>query len=721
MKKLALIQALIFVATLWGWDPSPANALSIRDRILNEISVRSVDDYSVIKIGFNFPVRYVRHYPVNYGKEVRIEFEPIVASREDREGLQKRESLFPPANNPVGVARVEYEGRNQIQPTLTVIFNQPTSFEAKQGEDFRSLIVLVPLKKTDSSQKPAAGPTKEAAAAATQKTEKTAAPSSAPGTLTPERQESLQKEGVEVMASKNYSRAIQIYTKLLESVDPEVQEQAQFQLALAREYNGHLAHAKAEYRNYLTNYPEGPNTEMAHDRLKALLSARPLGATSTLASQESLWENELYGSLSQFFDWDESFSDEDDDDDETVNISSMTTSFDATWHLRNERFQLETVIIGSQELDLQNERGDETRLSALYLDFEDAARTITTRWGRQSGNSGGVLGRFDGGRFGYLLTEKVRMNLVAGFPVNLSSDGLETDRYFYGINFDLGRFAEHWDFNVYAINQIADGITDRRAIGGEVRYLGSRGSFFTLLDYDILFKELNILLFTGNWLTPNNKTQLTFSADFRKSPILSTSNGLIGQVSPSLEILRDSIGESSLRKLAQDRTLDSSFVTIGASHPLSENLQIAGDISWSKLDGGAASGGVDEIESTGNEFFYSAQLIGNSLLKQGDISSIGLRYADTKQRDTYTLNLNTRYPVNEALRVNPKLQIDYRVNKEQSGDQWRFRPSVLVDYVIHDSWRLEFESGFSYANDELGGVAEDTFGYFVSVGLRWDF
>ena len=378
-------------------------------------------------------------------------------------------------------------------------------------------------------------------------------------------------------------------------------------------------------------------------------------------------------------------------------------------------------MIGSQEFDLESDRGDETRASALYIDFEDTDRTLTTRWGRQSGSSGGVLGRFDGGRFGYLISDKVRLNLVAGFPVNLSSDGLETDKYFYGINFDLGRFLDHWDFNAYFINQIADGITDRRAIGGEIRYLGNRGSFFSLLDYDILFNDINIALLTGNYLLANDKTRLNFSADFRKSPILSTSNGLIGQISPSLSALEDGIGESDLRQLAKDRTLQSSFVTLGASHPLTENYQIAGDVAWSKLDGAPASVGVEAIEETGNEFFYSIQLIGSNLLKQGDISNIGLRFADGQQRDTYTLDLNTRYPINDAWRINPRLQIDYRVNKVLSGDQIRFRPSMRVEYLLRDRMRLELDGGVTYLTDQLPGVAEDDFGYFISAGIRWDF
>lgn len=692
---------------------SQANALSTRGRILDEVSIANGEEYSEIKVAFNFPVQYVRHFPLSYGKELRIQLEPIAVSREDaRRGLQESESLSPPANNLPGVTRIQYEGRDMITPTLTIVFDKPTSFEAKQGADFRSLIVLVPLEK---KVEPAAA---EDQKAGVKQPEKEATPPPTPGTLTAQRQENLLKEGIDTVIEENYPRAIQIYTKLQESTEPAIQEMAQFQLALARENNGHLAHAIAEYKNYLRDYPEGPSTEEAHNSLKALLRGRPSKGAGSGGGQ---WESEFFGSISQYYDFDESFADDDEDDEETINYSSLTTYYDATWRLLSDNYQIETLIIGSYEYDLLDEDENDSRLSSLYLDFEDRERTLTTRWGRQTANTGGVLGRFDGGRFSYLLTDKIRMNLVGGFPVDRSSDGLETARYFYGLNFDLGRFAEHWDFNVYFIDQIADGIADRRAIGGEVRYVASRGSFFTLLDYDILYNEMNIMLFTGNWLMPNDNTRLNFSADFRNSPILSTSNAMIGQMYPSLSEFKDSIGEKELQKLAADRTLSSNFVTLGASHSLTENLQVAGDISWSKLDGGPASAGVEEMDSSGNEFYYSAQLIGNNFIKEGDISTLGLRYADMKQRDIYSLTLNTRYPLNDKWRINPKLQVDYRSNKELSGDQLRFIPSLKVEYGIRSDWQFEVEAGMSYADKELNGIAEDPLGYFMTVGIRYNF
>jgi hypothetical protein len=347
--------------------------------------------------------------------------------------------------------------------------------------------------------------------------------------------------------------------------------------------------------------------------------------------------------------------------------------------------------------------------------------TVSGRVGRQSSSKGGVLTRFDGGLFGYRFMEKVRMNLVAGFPVNLSYDGLETDKYFYGINFDLGRFLNHWDFNVYFINQVADDIDDRRAVGGEARFVSQNSSFYTFLDYDIIYDEVSVFLFTGNYMLPNDRTRINVLADFRGVPILSTSNALIGQASPSLEELEDAIGEDELRRLVEDRTLDSRFASVGVSQVLTENLQIAGDISWSKIDGAPASGGVEAFESTGDEFFYFLQLIGTGLVKAGDISSVGLRYSDTRYRDTYTFTVNTRYPLFDRFRVSPRLRVDYRENKLRTGEQWRFIPGLRLEYTFRENWRFEIDGEYRYADQELEGIADGRNGYYVSAGIRWDF
>lgn len=706
MKINRQFQVVGLVICIMGLYCSIALAETIRDQVLGDLNVSQSEQNVVVKVSFNFPVRYLNHNPLDYGREVNIQLEPIITNPENKIGLMHRESLPAPPGNPAGLVRVQYEGNDLFKPTIRVVLNKARKYQVKQGDDFRSLVILLPL--------PSAGSGTGGMVDSTQKT----AGMQEPVKLTKERQDSLLAEGEKMMVAKEYMRAILIYTRLLDSSDPEVTELAQFQLATAQELKGHLAHARAEYKNYLMAYPEGKNVNLVRKRLSALMENIQGESGDISEVADGQWRHEYYGGLSVRYERDESLYE---NQENIENYSSLITGFDATWRSRNSKFETEAVAIGSYELSFLDTNDDETRVNRLYINLENTTGTINGRLGRQSSSKGGVLTRFDGAGFGYRITDKIRVNLVGGFPVNLPYDDLETDKYFYGVNFDLGRFADHWDVNTYFIDQISDDVDDRRAIGGEVRFVGQQGSLYSLLDYDILYDELSVFLLSGNYLLPNNKTRINIMYDFRGVPILSSSNALIGQISPSLGELEETVGEDELRKLAEDRTLDSKFATVGISQPLTETLQIAGDISWAKIDGAPASGGVEAFESTGDEFYYSLQFLGNSLVRTGDFASAGIRYGDTMLRDYYTFSVNYRYPFSDIFRISPRMKIEYRDNKVLAGEQWRFIPGLRLEYTLGKDWRLEIDSEYRYADQRLEGMADAKDGYSLSLGFRWDF
>jgi hypothetical protein len=343
------------------------------------------------------------------------------------------------------------------------------------------------------------------------------------------------------------------------------------------------------------------------------------------------------------------------------------------------------------------------------------------RIGRQSRSTGGVLGRFDGLLLGLPLGKKFSLSAVGGFPVESSTDSFEgTDRYFYGLTLETEGFAEGWDANAFVIEQQVEGITDRRAVGGELRYFDSNRSFFSLVDYDIHYNELNIGQLLGNW-TFADKTTVNMVADYRRSPILTSRNALVGQTASSIDDLQDSFTDSEIQDLARDRTATSKLATLGVSHPVNEQLQISGDITAYNLSGTSASGGVAAMEGTGTDFTYNLQLVGSNLVTQGDITIFGLRYTDTGDRDIYSLNFNTRYPVTSDFRVNPRFRMDYRDNQDDGTDQVTYRPSLLLDYRIKRRLRLEAEVGGEYSDRELVDGSEESNSYFINLGYRADF
>lgn len=106
------------------------------------------------------------------------------------------------------------------------------------------------------------------------------------------------------------------------------------------------------------------------------------------------------------------------------------------------------------------------------MDINNRPHQWFTRIGRQTSYGGGVLGRFDGVNVGMRFAQRYTLNLVAGLPVERSTHvSPDTGRYFYGVNLLSGPWRDYWEFNGYLIEQRADAILDRRAVGGEVRYV----------------------------------------------------------------------------------------------------------------------------------------------------------------------------------------------------------------------------------------------------------
>jgi len=541
-----------------------------------------------------------------------------------------------------------------------------------------------------------------------------------------ERLSALMDDARQKMTAEDYSGAIQIYTKVSQSAENQYSQDALEFLGLARERKGQRAHAKMVYEQYLEHYPDGEGAERVRQRLLALVTARkqpreklqtPQARTS---KQASVWN--MFGGLSQFYRRDESTTGIDEDDElTTVTQSSLDTNMDITSRLRTGDYDVRARFTGGYLHDfLDDGVNSDTTVSSMYIDAQNKKHELSMRLGRQSRSSGGVLGRFDGLLLGFPLGKKFSVSAVGGYPVESSTDNPETDRYFYGLTLAADGFAKGWDANIFAIEQRMDGFTDRRAIGGELRYFNPSLSFFSLIDYDIHYNELNIGQFLGNWIFPD-KTTINLTLDYRNSPILTTRNALTGQGVDSLDDLQDNFPDSEIRDLARDRTPTSKLATLGISRPMHEKLQISGDVTVTNLSDTDESGDVEATVGTGTDYFYSLQLIGSNLIKTGDITIFGLRYADTDDRGITSLTFNMRYPFNRDLRINPKFRVDYRKNRDDDTDQMIYRPSLRLTYQAMRKLRLEAEIGGEYSDREIIDGSQKDRSYYFNIGYRSDF
>jgi hypothetical protein len=692
-------------------------------RLVNNVDVRTRSTGYEVRVEFFLPMRYVNHRPKSKGKILRIQMSPSVIGLNDPETIEQlgeRQILSWDRSTLIPLREMTYEGGNPARPTLTLRFKRDVEFDVRSSGDLRTLIITV---RTEKPGKPEKEPEPEVILP------EPAMPTPDLSAGTPKMSELMDEAGG-AMIDRNFRRAIQLYTKVLRNPDTVYRRDAQELLGLARHRNGQLAHAKAEYEKYLKLYPEGPGADRVRQRLSGLLTAAAKPKDKLRKPKrpevvgESDWDHQVFGSLSELYIYSDSKFQ---DGTRTTNQSDSLASLDFNTRSRSDRYEIRTQFFGTHEADLRsNGSGDRVSVNNLFVDLEDRKWELSGRFGRQSRSSGGVFGRFDGGLISYNILPEVKVNGVFGYPVASSSDdGFNTDKHFYGASVDLGTFWDSVDLNLFAISQEVEGIVDRESVGGEIRYFHPQRSFFSFMDYDTSYNELNIFLINGGWTFPT-KTRLNLVLDYRRSPILSTSNALIGQTITGIPGLLNTLTEDEIRQLALDRTATNKSVTIGIVQDLNEIYQLVAELTISELTATPASPSVPvapvvqvpATPSTGKEYFYLTQLIASNFFMEGDINVIELRYADTMSNDSFSFNLNLRYPFTPDFRVNPRIQTNYRKNKNDDGESVTIRPLVRIDYRWKKWLRFELEGGREWREDTVLGNTEKTTGYFATVGFR---
>lgn len=531
----------------------------------------------------------------------------------------------------------------------------------------------------------------------------------------------LMKEARHLMTAGELSRAVQIYTKVLRQPENQYQPDAQEYLALARERNGQMAHAKAEYQRYLATYPDHEGAARVKQRLAALLSQPTERRTEAVVSDSrsatrqrraETWNLRSY--ISQYYRRD---ANQLNDGDQIVNQSALYSDINMDARRRGERFDFSARLTAGYRKDfLDDSKGDEVRVSYAFADLADSNYGLRGRLGRQSRNTGGVLGRFDGFNLSYQATERLRVDAVLGKPVNTTADGIDDARTFYGISSNFGPVVDNLDVGVFFIQQGVEHMTDRQAVGAEMRYFGDGKSLWGLIDYDTSFSEVGSLFLQGSWRLPSELT-LTGMFDRRRSPLLSLSNALIGQPVIGFDELLILFTEDEIRQLALDRASSTTTMTFGASRPLTPKLQINVNASQSTIESTPESGGVFSTpESTYT--YVSTDLVGSSLIKEGDVSLLGFRYSDSENTSVYSINLDTRFPFGRGLRFNPRVRVDYREIKSDLSTQWIYTPGIRIQYRKDRRFRIEFEAGMQFSSRDMTGLSEDRESYFVNLGYQ---
>lgn len=686
------------------------------NEVLNDLNVVETAEGMVVEIRYFRPLFYVSHSPEKSGKKLRVQLRQnsidltAAAAMGDNEEVLTWSSAFGAPVDTVVLENIYTE-----TPSLIVNFSEKVKFNARHASDHQSMIIVIERDKSD--------------VVSTQVFEEVKSETSV-NLVTQLKpldyaMTDLLDRANKAMLDQDYSRAVQIFTRIRaegnEAIKPPVQEL----IGLAREYKGQLAHAKAEYQRYLEDYPEGEGAVRVSQRLNAILTAsqqpkRPIAAErNTPSGKADSWEKQVYGSFGQYY-----FRDEITVADESSRLlrSVLSNDLSVVARARNDHYDFKAQVAGNYQKDLNSET-DRDKLNPNLLSLEGRQKDwgLYGRIGRQSRNSGGVFGRFDGAHASYEATGIITVNGVVGYPVDFSKrDEVNTDRSFYGASVDVGTLWGGWEFSGFYFNQVNQGALDREAIGGEARYYDGEKSLFALVDYDIYYSNLNLFMLNGTWTFKQGLT-VNGSFDRRSNPILTTTSAVIGQGGQDLADLSTRYTLLQITQLAVDRTATLDNATLGVTQKLNDNWQLNASLNTSKYGGTVASGGVEGIAAYGQDFYYSAQLVSNRFITDSDSFIVGVRYSDTDRANTATLDLNWRMQATSKLRFNPRLRLDSRKSNVNGNTRVMTRPVLRVDYAVRRAIKLELDLGYDFVSETFADQDVESTGYYINAGYRWQF
>lgn len=730
---------------------APSHAEPIIDRALSQLQVIHKSGCAVMRVEFNLRVRYAGHFPTNHGKELRVTVQPVDNTELAIMRSLRREALRAPQLGNARVVAVELQSDQPGGPVLRFQFDRDVGFDVAQGPDFQSIVVAVGADgkhsckallpsgpagqwRTDvtfDQEFPLAAPSLEVPVAAT-------ARGRGKGKLGEEEKRAAaakMDEARAAMRKHDYPRAIALFRKVLSYPETDVSADAQELLALCYQKAGRISEARAELEDYVSRYPAGEASERMRQRLDAILTRdaaqgerlhKPRSARAD--NGETTWT--VSGSASQFYIRDDSFrtlrdpslppNPNEDIDAHRVHVNTLLTGLDLIATMSNADMKAKFRFSGTEEFRLADDRSL-TGVSQLLLDVTLREYDLRTVVGRQTRNSGGVQGRFDGALVSWQSTPWLRINAVGGSPViSRYDEPFQDDRYLYGVSADFGPFFGGFDATVFAIEQRDRNLVDRRAVGTELRYIDANKSAFATIDYDVYFNELNAAILSGSW-TFADKSNLHGGIDYRKSPYLSAWTALQNQPFVSLYDMLKAFTKDEIDRLAIDRTPTYRAANIGYSMPLNANLQATFDFTAANTTGMPASGGVPEIKGTGWEYYYSTQLIAQNVFSEKDVYIAGLRVADRTDSNLYVVDLSARYPLTATLSINPRLQLGYRKGDKIDLTEYTVMPSVLFNYYLTPELSFELETGARWTETHMGPATETNTELFVTAGVRYDF
>ncbi len=539
----------------------------------------------------------------------------------------------------------------------------------------------------------------------------------------------LLDKGRAALARGDNNSAIATLDQLLRLPPNRYSQDAQELIGLARQRAGETVAARKEYELYLRLYPTGEGSDRVRQRIAALDASKTTTPPPELKAVKPRTEAQstIVGNLSQYYYHGASKLDsttltstantQNQPSLTQTDQSSLVTSLNFTHRYRSEDYDNRLVIRDTFTKNFLKGQDDTNRPSAIYYEFKDRKLDYSARVGRQPGGSSGVLGRFDGVLAGYNFSPKWRINVVGGIPADISYD---SHLRFLGAGIDIGPFAEHWGGSLYTIEQKVDGVTDRHAVGSEIRYFSQVFTLYGLFDYDTEFKTSNIAMVQSNW-TATSGTSVHVLLDRRKTPLLSLTNALFGEADTSIKSQLQTKSYEALKQQALNLTSTTNLYSAGVSQPLSARWQAGFDVQSAHTSNTVGSANQPAQPDTGTIYTYTGNLIGTGIFTQRDVNVISISHIVAPTYDGNSYSLTNRLLWGASWNLDTTLSWYSQHDSSTNTDVDRFSPSLKPSYKWKQNITLEAEFGEEHTTNK-GTLTEDTTRRrYWSLGYRWDF
>lgn len=670
---------------------------------LDDVEISGAGGQAQITVRFAAQVRYQRHVvdPTSASAQVFLQ----VTGESSDDGVFEDTRSSPPSRDlPAFVVRYLAPQGGVPARRLDINFEAPVEFvRIGQGSDNRSVVLQL------KAQAPAV------------------VPPTAPVAATDDPAMML-AQGKEALGRQDYDGAIALLNRILNLPPNAASQEAQELIGQVREALGSNDRARAEYQLYLKLYPDGEGAARVRERLAALdlpEAQAVAGGRAPRPRQVTTWgsiSSSYYGGNSRI---------------RTDNIivtpatnatvidtqtlsqtdqSALVTNLDANTRIRSGDWDNRFVLRDIATLSFLADQPNENRLTALYGDFRYQPQRLGARLGRQSSTSGSVLGRFDGGNLSWGVTEKWRVGAIAGVP---AQDVLGNRPSFFALTVDGDTPIEGLGLGFFAVRQAVDGITDRQAVGTELRYFRDLTSVFGLLDYDLRFGQLNVGSVQGSYQFEAGGV-LNFLYDYRRTPTLQVSNVLLADPTQTLADLLATEDADALERLALGLTPISKVALAGLTWPVSSHWQIGGEFRVSSLTGTEGYGALPAQAGTGNVYTGTLQAIGSGVFTETGVVTFTTSRLSADVYDAWLVAANSRFRVGSRWIIEPAVRW-YRQDNVTGSQLTRVAPTLRTLFQWREHFSLEGEVAYERSRSDSALFNEIDNILFYYFGFRWDF